>query len=374
MSVNNRNIKLSTLNLFSYIVTVIYAWSYGNSYIVYATGSILLMLFVYYKLFQYRSCSFRIIRLWLIFILVLSTLIGTIKGNLQSPLMVNCSLLLPVVLSSIDINYKNLSKQVMICSICCLPVMMIISRQAESWNSNSLAFMMYCGISIGFLWFEFSKSKISRIGSLLYLLYGTTYLFATGSRNASMVIVLCAFILMLPVYYWKNKFFYRLSYLIPVFATIFAIPIMQFVFSSNQVLGVLTDFTSQYSSKAWGMDTHLDILLHARDVFYDNDLITQLFGEGMKTRHRHNIFYQCLFFYGIFGVFVVYTFYIWIFEKAYYMIKTYNDTLVIGCVVILIGHFLMQVGEVYMLGSESANIISLIPASIILQRYNKCYK
>lgn len=64
----------------------------------------------------------------------------------------------------------------------------------------------------------------------------------------------------------------------------------------------------------------------------------------------------------------MYISYIIIFEIGHKLIVEYNDTVIIGCCIILIGHFLMQIGEVYMWGSESAMVISLLPAGLILQQ------
>lgn len=368
-----KNLPFSWLIVGSYLLTVMYAWSYGNNYVVYASLSIGLMIFVYIGIFKNSFCRFPSLRKWAVSITFLTTIIGTISGNLQSPLMVNCSLLLPIIISDININYDNLLKQVIYSSALCLPIIVYTSGQAEQWNSNSLAFMMFCGISVGFLWLKFSESKFSKLCAIAFLLYATTYLFLAGSRNAGMVIVLCAVLLFLPDAFYKNKFFYRLLYLVPVFATVFALPLMQFVFSNDAIVGSMTEYTSQYSNKAWGMDTHFEMLVYVHEMFFNSDILHILFGDGIKLHHCHNIFYQCLFFYGIIGTLVVYSIYIWIFEAARKMIRYHKDNLVLGCVIIMLGHFLMQVGEVYMLGLESANIISLVPAGIILQRYNKYY-
>lgn len=365
-----KTIQLKWLLLISYFFTIVIAWSYGSSYVVYASASTVLMIITYSLFFLNSDCAFPIIRKTSIIITIFTCFLGFVNGNLQSSLMVNTSLLLPIAIASLQISYYNIQKQLMYASILSTPIIMYTGQHAEEWNSNSLAFMVFGGISIIFLWFKLSDTKLAKIISTSILVLMATYLFATGSRNAGMVMVLSVLLLLLPNTIYHSKFLFRILYLTPLLATIFAESIMTYIFSNDSIVEYLTSFTSQYSKKAWGMDTHLDVLVFVSNKFADLDIFTQLFGTGIKPGHCHNIFYQCLFFYGLIGTVTIYIMYITIFEYAYKLIRKYDDSLVLGCFIVLLGHFYLQVGEVYMLGSEATTIISILPTGIILQRLN----
>lgn len=363
-------IKFKWLLLFSYLITVIIAWSYGGSYIIYAASSIFLMCVTYFLILRKSYCAFPVLKTICIILVLFTCFLGLLHGDIQSPLMVNTSLLLPIAIASLRIDTTNIQRQLAYASILSVPIIMYIGIYIKEWNSNSLAFIFFGGVSLPFLWFKFSNRLFNKLLSGLLLLFFATYLLATGSRNAGIVLCISIVLLLLPNSIYRNKILFRILYLIPLFSTVFAESIMAFVFNTKSIIDNLVDFTAQYSQKAWGMDTHLYILLYVRDKFLNLDIFTQLFGSGVKAGHCHNIFYQCLFFYGFLGTVIIYMIYMRIFEYAYKLIYKYNDSLVLGCFIILLGHFYLQIGEVYMLGAESANVISLLPVGIILQRLN----
>jgi hypothetical protein len=224
---------------------------------------------------------------------------------------------------------------------------------------------------MGMIWFKSAATKKSTICSVGYLALGTSLLLTTGCRNAGMVIVACFVLLLLPKKLYENALFFRLLYLTILLTTVFASEFMLSVLNDEQLMVQIQDFTTSFSQKDWGMGTHYEVLQFVSHKFANRDLFSQLFGTGVKTYHCHNLYYQCLLFYGYVGTFIIYVFYMYVFEKAYILIKYHNDIIVLSCFIVLIGHFLLQIGEVYMLGAETTNLMALLPTGIILQRLQR---
>ena len=364
-------ITLQNLIILSYILSILCSWGYGNSYMLYALLSIGLAMFAYgtFVIKVMRKCSKME---FVIILLLLTTLFTSLFNNgIKSMIMVNISLILPFAISYLEINYTSVNRQIIFASLTNFIFVIIMIADKAHWNSNSLAFMIFNGISIGFVWFKVASSVVSKVSSVIYLLVASAFLLSVGSRNAGIVIAICLMLLLIPNRIFKNKWFFRIIYLSAMLATVFASEVMAYVFENENLMKQLVEYTSSYSEKAWGMDTHLSVLLRVKSQFSELGFFTRLLGEGVKTQHTHNLFYQSLYFYGYLGTIILYIIYIIIFEIARKIIVEYEDTIIIGCCIIMIGHFLMQIGEVYMWGSESAIIISLLPAGLVLQQRRK---
>lgn len=363
-----KGISLQNLIILSYIFSILCSWGYGNSYMLYA------LLSVGFAIFAYGKFAIKVIHkcsrmeFVVIFLLCITFLTSIWNGGVKSMIMVNISLIMPFAFSYLDINYSDIHRQSIWAALVNLMLVILLVSDTAGWNSNSLAFMIFNGISIGFIWFKISNSVVSKVCAAIYLLISSGLLLSAGSRNAGIVIVICLMLLLIPTRILKNKWFFRTIYLTAMLATVFASDIMTYVFDNDELMRQLVEYTSSYSEKAWGMDTHLDLLLDVKANFAELGFFTRLLGEGIKTQHTHNLFYQSLYFYGYLGTAILYISYIIIFEIGHKLIVEYNDTVIIGCCIILIGHFLMQIGEVYMWGSESAMVISLLPAGLILQQ------
>lgn len=374
MSILNYKLPFGALAIICYLCTVITAWSYGNSYPVYVVVSVFMAIFSYFTFFSKRNKSNKTIKYIIGTILFASLFVGFINGDLKSSIMVNISLLMPFSLSTLNISYRNIQKQVVTASLVNLAIIFLISRNPDIWNSNSLAFTIFCGITIGMIWFKVSHSFRSTIFSSAYLLIAMALLLAAGSRNAGIVILICYAMLLAPKRIYQKGIIYRTIYITILLLTVFSVDFQMFILDDDQLMEYLLTYTTSFSNKEWGMDTHYLLLQVVTSKFANLDLFSQLFGRGIKVGHCHNLYYQCLFFYGYIGTFFIYIFYVYIFEKAYQLIKRERDILAMSCFIILIGHFMLQISEVYMLGTESANIMSLLPAAIILQRCYKFYK
>lgn len=363
-----KGISLQNLVFLTYLLSVICSWSYGNSYILYVLLSVGFAIFAYGKFLVkvVHGCSkIEFMVLILFFITLLTSLINS---GLKSMIMVNISLLIPFAFSYLNINYSNLKRQIIFAALADFLIVLLLFVDKQGWNSNSLAFMVFCGISIGFIWFKMESGIKSKVCAAVYLIVTSVILLSTGSRNAGIVIAICMILLIIPNRFMKNKCIFRFVYISAMLATIFASDVMTYVFNNEEIMTKLVEYTSGYSDKAWAMDTHLTLLLEVKQEFGDLGVFTQLIGEGVKNHHTHNLFYQCLYFYGYLGTILLYGIYVVIFEMGHKLFKKYNNTMVLGCCIILVGHFMMQIGEVYMWGSETAIIISLLPAGLILQQ------
>lgn len=349
--------------LYSCLIT----WSYGNSYVIYVGLSVLAMIIAYNNLggllFYHPT---KIVYLCALLLLV-SVIMGILSKNLMSCLQVNTSMVIPFAISCFNIDCDNIKKQMAKSAASLLAISVIMTSNVRL-NSNSMAFLMYISGSFGFLWFLLEKNLGRKCYVVGYLLLITSLLLGTGSRNAGIVMMLCFVLLIIPKSIYKKPLFYRLLYIAAMLATVFAPSVMRFVFGNAKLMDILLQFTSSFSAKAWGMDTHLDVLLFVQNRANELNFVSKIFGEGIKRYHCHNLFYQCVFFYGYIGTIVLYGICGYIFESGFRLYRTEENKLTLGCCIIMIGHFLMQTGEVYMFGGETMLLGALIPMGIILQQ------
>ena len=96
----------------------------------------------------------------------------------------------------------------------------------------------------------------------------------------------------------------------------------------------------------------------------------QLFGRGVRgSTHTHNMCYQSLFIYGYIGTALIYAVFFRIFEMARRLIKENGDLISLGCVIILIGHILINGADLYLLGTDCVAIVPQVFMAIIISRY-----
>lgn len=367
-----RHTPFGVIAVICYIFTVLIGWSYGNSFPLYVSVTILLAIWVYYRFFVKRSIPFNPnIILIIKAILCVTLLTSIINGDMQSCVMVNVSLVFPLAFCTFDIDYRHFERQLIVVSLINLVIVNFLLATPEIWNPNSLAFMIFSGISVGMLWFKYTVKTVSKIGCIIYLGYATSMLLHTGCRNAGIVIIICFVLLLLPVRLYKSALIFRMLYISSMLLTVIAADFMELVLTDDQLMDELLSYTDSFSQKAWSMDTHYLLLESVTKIFHSYDILTQLFGMGVKTYHTHNLFYQSLFFYGYVGTLLIYIFYVYVFERAYRLIKDNDDIIALGCAIVLLGHFLLQIGEVYMLGAETCNLMALLPIVVILQRQIK---
>ncbi|MDE6100124.1 MAG: hypothetical protein K2G01_03700, partial [Paramuribaculum sp.] len=345
MRILNYNLPFGIFVILCYICTVFVGWSYGNSYAVYVAFSVGMALFAYPVFFSKRNQLNPTVKGLLTCIAVLSIFLGFVNGDLKSPILVNISLLMPVSLSTLNITYDRLHRQVIMASLVNLLIIFVIGSNFDVWNSNSLAFMIFGGISVGMVWFKIANSTFSRVCSCGYLMLGTSLLLVSESRNAGICIVICFAMLLISQKFYRKLIVYRFIYVSVLLATVFATDVMISVLSDQEISEYLLSFTNSFSQKSWGMDTHYLLLQEVAYRFENRDLFAKIFGLGIKSGHTHNLFYQCLMFYGYVGTIIIYLFYVYVFERAYKLIKYKGDIMTLSCFIILIGHFLLHIGE-----------------------------
>ena len=155
-------ITLQNLIILSYILSILCSWGYGNSYVLYALLSIGLAMFAYgtFVIKVMRKCSKME---FVIILLLLTTLFTSLFNNgIKSMIMVNISLILPFAISYLEINYTSVNRQIIFASLTNFIFVIIMIADKAHWNSNSLAFMIFNGISVGFVWFKVASSVVSR--------------------------------------------------------------------------------------------------------------------------------------------------------------------------------------------------------------------
>ncbi len=361
-----KQVALGVLWVIASLFTSIEIWAYGHSYLIYAATSIAFMVFTYGVFFVkiLKKCE-KIDFLFLIVILF-NVIFALFNDGIKSMLMVNMSLLIMISLSEMNINYETFEKKIVWACLGVLVISLILVIGASSWNLNTLAILIFANGSVGFIWFKTADKLSQKWWAILYLVALSAILFFTQTRNTALVVILCFLLLLIPEKSLKKKLFFRILYLSAMATTIFAIPIMEFVFSNKKILSGLIDFTTKVSDKTYGMSSHLDILLYVQKRFQKLDWMEKLFGQGIKLQNCHNWFYQSLFFYGYFGTAVIYGTYIYLFETGYKLFVENENKLALSCCIVMIGHFLMQCAETYMYGLETVMIVAFLPGAIIL--------
>lgn len=366
---------IQSLFIYGFLITVISNWAYGNSYLLYSIASLSIAAYAYLFFFlnikKKESFKMRMLMLFLIFV---NFLVALWHGDLKSSFLTNISLIMPFTLSFKYYSYTDIEKQIIRASLFCLGiVLLIVLFLGENWNSSSLGIMITIGTSVGYLWLILAKTIKSKIFASLYLFVSALFVFNTQTRNSALILMLIYVLLIIPKKFYQNTYFFRIIYIVAIVSTIIAPTIMEFVFNNPSLLNFITDFTTSISDKTYGMSSHLDVILYVQSCFNHFDIFTKIFGEAVKEYHSHNLYYQCLVFYGYFGTIIIYSFYIYLFEIGYKLFKKYNDKVALGCCIILISHFFMQCAEVYMHGLETTFVAVAIPAALIMN-LNRKYK
>lgn len=303
-----------------------------------------------------------------LFLLFESFLTGVVmRFNLKSMLMVNTSILLPAAISTLNIETTNVKKGTLVVGLLSIGCIFLQTNMGYMGriNSNTLSFLAYMMISIGFIWCVYSKEKIL---PAIYLICCLAVVLQTGSRNAAITTVLCIVVLVIPKRIIKKKIVYRCIYGASLLYTVFALRMMRWGFSNLKINELLNTFVATFSKKAWGMEGRIDFFIGITERINSLGFFTKVLGEGVSQHLGHNLCYQCIFVWGIIGTILIYILLIRVFEMAYNEIKAGN-CLVLGCFVILIGHIILNGADVYLFGGESCQPLPLIIIGIIMQQY-----
>lgn len=307
----------------------------------------------------------------LLFALVLTgfSLVGGLRtGNIKSVILLSISLILPLAVSVLHLENQENNKTFQWAFLIGF-VLIFLQKNLQilgELNSNTVGFWSYMCISVGFVWYACRKKKLL---PLVFLLIGFALARQTESRNVAVITAIATILLLLPKTWYKNKNFFRVLYGITLVYTLFASAIMEWGFEIPWLSDILTDYTSQYSDKAWDMIERIAFLKEVKIKIGNLNMFHKLFGEGVLIRHGHNMFYQSVFIYGYLGTALLYVFYIRVFEMARKLVHSCGDKIALGCTIALLGCFMLNGADVFLIGSETCAVIPQVLMGIIIFRY-----
>ena len=303
----------------------------------------------------------------------ISLINGVIYGDVKSVFLLSISIVLPLAISVLPIGFDDNSADFKWGFLVGLAIILLnsITNFLGHINSNTLGFYCYMAISFGFVWYKQSKKKIF---PLILILLGAVLSANTGSRNVAIIVVLMLIFLLLPDKFWENKATFRIIYIAILFYTIFALDILEWIFSHEKLASFLNDYTSNISDKNWGMEGRIHFFKEMEYKISQMNWYNKLLGEGILKRHGHNMFYQSVFIYGYLGTVLIYAMYIRVFEMAYSLIKKHHDKIALGAFVALIGVFLLNGADLFLLGSETCAVIPQVLIGVIMLRYRNAAK
>lgn len=367
--VKKRKIKAKTLTLMGFLLLFVITYIYGQSITAaYAFIELAIAAICYLgciKYFYYLDYILRTLCLMVIFFAVFA---GFLHGDLKSTLLITVPLVMPLYISTLNIEYKYNGKDFRPVTWLTVVIMYftIIGNFFGDFNSNTIGFVSFMGISFGFVWLKCAKEKIVPMMSVLMGIIIAAY---SGSRNVAIVGLICLVLIILPKHLFANPTIYMIICSIIVIYTIFSANIMEWGFANPKINNFLVEFTSNYSEKAWEMSARADYLRMIQNRIAQRGIIAKIFGDGVLTSHGHNMFYQCVMEFGYLGTAFIYLMFIRIFQLAYVLIRKKHDNIVLGCVIALWGNLLLQGADVYLLGPETYAMIPQILMGIIIQRY-----
>ena len=290
-----------------------------------------------------------------------------IHGDPKSTLLITVPLVMPLYISILDITYKDWKDFVPVTIVAVVISFLTIERGLfGEMNSNTLGFLAFMGVSLGILLVQSAKYKLIAIAVVTL---GFLLSMNSGSRNVAIVGLICVALLFVPKSVFRKRAVYIAICVIVVGYSIFAEDIMAWAFSKPKIYDALTQFTDQYSDKAWEMAARVDFLKRVQRMITSRDLFIKLFGTGALTTHGHNMFYQCVLNFGYIGTVLIYAMFYRIFKVAFRLIKNRQDDLALGCVIILWGSFLLQGADVFMIGPETYAVVPQVVMGILLNRY-----
>ncbi len=370
MLTKNKPIYSKLFVVAAVILSILITYTYAFVGIVYGVTEILLALVCYFLIFKNLKAPESLIIGIFGILTTFSFLNGILYGDLKSVLLLSLSLVLPISISVLDLEFSNDGKEFFLGFLIGLIIMFGQSSIGflGKINSNTFGFYCYMALSVGFIWYKQARKKII---PLALILFGGYLSASAGSRNVAIVLLLMLILLFLPNRLFANKIFFRFLYLFALLYTVFAADIMGWIFGQEKLSAWFIEYTERFSDKAWGMEQRITFLREVRVKISRLSLYNKVFGEGVLNHHGHNMFYQSIFIYGYLGTFLLYAMYVRIFEMAYTLIKDNKDKIALGCVIALVGMFLLNGGDLFLVGTETCAIIPQVLMGIIMLRYRQ---
>lgn len=364
-----RKRSANNLMIMAVLLTLAISISYGRSMtLVYGGMELLLVAWCYVILLCRWRKTDPYLLLFFCAVTLFSLFNGLLAGEVKSVVLLSISLVLPLSVSALPLNLNENGRTFRTAFFvglipCVLQQVMALFGE---FNSNTLGFLNYMCVSVGFVWYLCSKKKLV---PALVLLAGFSLAVAAGSRNVMVVTALTILLLLLPKRWYAGKSFFRALYLLVLLYTVFAAAVMEWGFNVRFIADWLQEYTGRYSDKAWEMSQRVTFLHRVREIIAQMSPLQKLFGEGILRRHGHNMFYQTVMIYGYLGTVLIYAFYIRIFEMARKLVARSGDRIALGCAIALLGCFMLNGADVFLVGTETCAVIPQVLMGVIIYRY-----
>jgi len=364
--------RIVSLTSVGIVYALLASFSYGYSFSSFMFASIIVSVYTYGILIVNSKRIQGIYLISLLGIVGISVINGLVRGNILDPISVSTSLILPLTIATLDfIDADNYRMYIPCCVITIILVYVQLKTSfLENYNVNTLGFILYMGSSFGIIWLKLSSKKIYPI---IYLSLAFFLMLKTDCRNAIIVMILMSILTFLPDKLYKIRWFFRTIYIVVLSYTILAFTILEFAFSNSFISKVLTYISLNFSTKTYGMFLRIQYFISVKDHLNRLSLVSKLIGRGVNDGSGHNMFYQGLFVYGILGTFIIYTFYIKIFEMSYILFKRNNDYVALGCFIGLMGNLLLQGADEYLICNPTCVVMPFIMVGLVMSRY-RVYK
>ncbi len=369
--------RIATFTSIGIVYALLASFSYGYSFSSFMFVSIIISVYTYGILIVDSKKIDRNYLIAILFVVIVSVINGLVRGNLLDPVSVSTSLVLPLTISAIDfVDADNYRRYIPCCILTVILVcLQLLTSFLGDYNVNTLGFMLYMGSSFGIIWLKLSKKKIF---PMTYLIVAFLVMLKTDCRNAVIVMMLMSILIFLPEKLYKTKWLFRVIYLVAIMYTISAFSILEFASKNSFIVKVLTYISSNFSTKKYGIFLRLQYFDTVKRHLGELSLISKIIGQGVNNGSGHNMFYQGLFVYGILGTFIIYVFYVKVFEMSYILFIKNNDYVALGCFIGLIGNLLLQGADEYLICNPTCVVMPFIMVGLIMSRYrvymNRGYK
>ena len=364
--------RIVSLTSIGIVYALLASFSYGYSFSSFMFASIIVSVYTYGILIVNSKRIPGIYLIALLGIVGISVINGLVRGNILDPISVSTSLILPLTIATLDfIDADNYRMYIPCCVITFILVYVQLKTSfLENYNVNTLGFILYMGSSFGIIWLKLSSKKLY---PTIYLFLAFLLMLKTDCRNAIIVMILMSILIFLPDKLYKIRWFFRTIYIVVLSYTILAFTILGFAFSNSFISKVLTYISLNFSTKTYGMFLRIQYFISIKDHLNRLSLVSKLIGRGVNDGSGHNMFYQGMFVYGILGTFIIYTFYIKIFEMSYTLFKRNNDYVALGCFIGLMGNLLLQGADEYLICNPTCVVMPFIMVGLVMSRY-RVYK
>ncbi len=368
-----KGIRAGWLFFISVILAMTITYTYGKS-ITLLYGAIELAIaavcyiVIFYNLHRLDNISSRLI----LIICCMSLINGAISGDLKSVLLISVSLvmILSVSVISMRVNDGGLDFMWAYFGGVALSLLAKVFDVFYDFNPNTLGFLYFTVLMLGFIWVRATRHKILAVASLAPCVLLALF---SGSRNVAVMLIFALILLFLPRMFYASRGAYRALYALVLIYTVFAPAIILGAFQNEGFYSVIEGYTSTFSSKAWSLITRAEFFYIIEAKISALSPYHLMFGLGILAGHSHNLFYQAVLTYGLVGAIFLYLLLIRIFEMAGRLIREKRDNIVLGLAISLMCILMLNGADVFLFGSETYSVISQAIMGMILYRYRTAF-